>query len=60
MGEEKSRVKNSEDKFIRISALATRDEFKAISERAQKGELKYGYYAIDNDKGYHYYLVIQN
>lgn len=47
-----------EDKYIRIAG-DSKQEFKAISERIQRGEVKWVYYASDNGKGYHYYLVIQ-
>jgi hypothetical protein len=40
------KTKRSENKYVRLALDA-------------KGELKYAHYATDNDKGYHYYLVIK-
>jgi hypothetical protein len=52
-------VKKNEEKFIRVCIESKQAEFKAIGERVQRGEIKLAYYAIDNGKGYHYYLVIK-
>lgn len=57
--EEKTKVKKSEDKYIRIALDAKLDERKPIIEKVINGELKLAYYAIDNDKGYHYYQIIK-
>jgi hypothetical protein len=46
-------------KYIRIAENANIEEFRAISDRVHKGELKLAYYAVDNDKGYHYYEVLK-
>lgn len=51
--------KKSENKYVRIALDAKAEDKKEFSEKVQKGELKLAYYAIDNDKGYHYYLVIK-
>ena len=56
--EPKKRAKPSDDKYIRFS-VDLKDNFKAIGDRIQKGELKWAYYAIDGDKGYHYYMVLK-
>lgn len=48
------------DKYVRIAQDATMDERKQIVSRVEKGELTLAYYAIDNDKGYHYYIVNKN
>jgi hypothetical protein len=52
----KPRVRLSEDKFIRVSLDSKPEERKDIGERIQRGELVWGYYGVDNDKGYIYYL----
>lgn len=54
-----TKPKRSENKYVRLALDAKPDERKEFSEKVQKGELKLAFYAIDNDKGYHYYLVIK-
>jgi len=56
---EKPKTKRSEDKYIRIALDASSDERKIFTDRVAKGELKLAYFAVENDKGYHYYLVIK-
>jgi hypothetical protein len=48
------------DKYIRIAHDASMDERKQFASRVEKGEITLVYYAIDNDKGYHYYIVNKN
>ena len=55
--EKKARAKASDDKYLKLCEDAKQEEFKAFSERIQKGELKWAYYASDNGKGYHHYLI---
>jgi hypothetical protein len=57
--EPKTKEKRSENKFVRIEMGASQVERKAISDRVHAGELKLSHYATENDKGYHYYLVIK-
>ena len=47
-----------EDKYVRIADDAKQDEFKVIGDRVQAGELKWAYYALDTNKGYHHYIVL--
>ena len=47
-----------EDKYVRIAIDANSDEFKAIGERVQSGEVKWAYYTSDTPKGYHHYIVL--
>lgn len=54
-----TKPKKSENKYVRLALDAKMDERREFSEKVQKGELKLAFYAIDNDKGYHYYLVIK-
>jgi len=44
-------------KYIRIES--TDKDRKLINEKILKGEIKYAYYAFDDDKYYHYYLIIK-
>jgi hypothetical protein len=48
------------DKYVRLALDAEPEERKQISNRVEKGELTLAYYATDNDKGYHYYIVNKN
>lgn len=56
-----AKTKNISDaKYIRISTDADIEEFKEMSQRIQNRSIQWAYYAIDGDKGYHYYLVLKN
>lgn len=46
-------------KFVRLAMDAPQEEFKLIGDRVQAGELKWHHYAVDGNKGYHHYLVLQ-
>lgn len=48
----------SEDKYVRISEDSDIEKFKEMSTRIQNKTLEWAYYAIDNDKGYHYYRIL--
>jgi hypothetical protein len=56
---EEPKQKKSENKYVRIALDVKGEERNAIVERVKNGELKLAYYATENDKGYHYYLVIK-
>lgn len=53
----RTRTKASDDKYIRFSEKNYSESSKIVSDRLQKGEIKYAYYAIDGDEGYHYFLI---
>jgi hypothetical protein len=48
------------DKYIRLALDANMEERKQFTGRVEKGEISLSYYAIDNDKGYHYYIINKN
>jgi hypothetical protein len=54
----KTRVKNP-DKYVRFSfeELSNTNNISTINRRVISGEIKYAYYATDNDIGYHYYII---
>lgn len=54
----KTRIKNP-DKYIRFSfsELSDTNGVATINRRVISGEIKYAYYAIDNEIGYHYYII---
>ena len=53
------KVKRAENKYIRIALDAKPEERNEFSAKVKSGEIKYAYYATDNDKGYHYYIVLK-
>jgi hypothetical protein len=59
--ETKTRAKTSPDKYIRFSFEDMRGDnvINSINKQTINGDIKYAYYATDNDIGYHYYIVIK-
>jgi preprotein translocase subunit SecD len=59
--ETKPRAKTSPDKYIRFSFedLRLDSTINSINKQVVNGDIKYAYYATDNDIGYHYYIVIK-
>ena len=53
----RTRTKASDDKYIRFSEKNYGESAKIVSDRLQKDEIKYAYYAIDGDEGYYYFLI---
>lgn len=58
--ESKKEVKVKEKKFVRVKANSTKDEYSAILQRVQKGELKWSFYGTDGETGYQHYEVLKN
>lgn len=52
--------KNIDDKYVKISIDAKNEEFKILGDRTSKGEIKWSYYTIENEKGFHYYQILKN
>jgi len=52
-------VKNKTYEYVRVSENAKNARFAEMGERVQKGELKWSYYAIDGNVGYHYYRKLK-
>jgi hypothetical protein len=46
-------------KIIKICEGSKQEEYRSIGERVQRGEIKWLYYAVDGNKGCHYYYVIK-
>lgn len=57
--EVKQRAKPSDNKYVRLCMEANSEERKEFSDKVKNGELKLAFYAIESDKGYHYYLVLK-
>jgi hypothetical protein len=51
--------KRSENKYVRISIEATNEERKAFNEKFKSGDIKFAYCGIENDKLYHYFLILK-
>ena len=47
-------------KFVKVCDGSKSEERKEIGDRVMRGELKWHYYALDGDKGCHYYLILKN
>jgi len=52
-------VKNKTYEYVRVSENAKKARFVEMGERVQNGELKWSYYAIDGNVGYHYYRKLK-
>ena len=52
-------VKNKTYEYVRVSENAKNTRFVEMGEKVQKGELKWSYYAIDGNVGYHYYRKLK-
>jgi hypothetical protein len=46
-------------KFVKICEGSKIEEFRGAGERVMRGELKWHHYAVDGNKGCHYYLIIK-
>jgi hypothetical protein len=46
-------------KFIRIESNASMEKRAEVTRRIEKGEIKLSHFAIDNEKGYHYYEILK-
>jgi hypothetical protein len=45
--------------YIRVSEKSKKSKFNEMGERVQRGEVRWSYYAIDGNIGYHHYLIIK-
>jgi len=59
ISEENQKVKRGENKYIRLALEAKQDERLDISTKIKNGEIKWAFYGTDNDKGYHYFIVLK-
>lgn len=51
--------KTKSPEYIRISENSQATKFKEMGERIQRGEIKWSFYGIDGNVGYHYYLKLK-
>ena len=55
----KKSLKRNNREYIKVSENSKSSKFIEMGSRVQKGEVKWSYYSIDGNVGYHYYLKIQ-
>ena len=53
----RARAKPSNDKYVRYASSNYLKDKLTISEKIQKNEMKFAYFAIDGDEFYHYYIL---
>jgi hypothetical protein len=51
------RTKPSNDKYVRYASSEYLKDKLTISEKIQKNEMKFAYFAVDGDEFYHYYIL---
>lgn len=54
----KKGLKRNNREYIKVSENSKSNKFIEMGVKVQKGEVKWSYYAIDGNVGYHYYLKI--
>ena len=52
-------VKKRMYEYEKLADNSNSSLFSAMGKRVQEGELKWAYYAIENDTGYHYYIKLK-
>jgi len=52
-------VKINPNNYVRISENSNPAKFNEMGQKVQKGLVKWAYYAIDGNVGYHYYLKLK-
>ena len=55
----KRTVKTKSPEYVRISENSQASKFKEMGERIQRGEIKWSFYGIDGNVGYHYYRKLK-
>jgi hypothetical protein len=50
----------SDDKYVRFASKDYQKNKLEISEKIQKNEMKFAYFAIDGEDFYHYYILTKN
>jgi hypothetical protein len=53
----RARAKPSNDKYVKYASSEYTKNKVIISEKIQKNEMKFAYFAIDGDEFYHYYIL---
>lgn len=58
--EESKTIRFDNKKFVRILETEPIDKFKELGERVFKKELKWIYFAVENNVGVHYYMILNS
>lgn len=56
--EESKTIRFDNKRFVRIQETEPSHMFKELGERVSRKELKWVYYAVENNVGVHYYMII--
>lgn len=56
---EQPRVKASNDKYVRLVSDGKAEDYRAMSDRARSGDVKWSHFAIDGNQSYNYYIVLR-
>lgn len=51
--------KRVENKYTKLALDANQEERKVFSDKVKSGELKFAYYALEGEKGYHFYQILK-
>lgn len=46
-------------KYVKLKTGSSKEEYSEIGKKIKEGEIKWAYYALDSDTGYHYYEVLK-
>lgn len=58
--EDSTPIRFDNKKYVRIQETESIDKFKELGDRVGKKELKWMYYAIENNVGTHYYMILNH
>jgi len=51
-------IMNKPSDFVKIASNAKTDEFTVLGERVKRGEIRWAYFTVEGDVGYHYYRIL--
>jgi len=54
----KKGLKKNNREYIKVSENSKSSKFVEMGNKVQKGEVKWSYYSVDGNVGYHYYLKL--
>ena len=55
---DKKGLKKNNREYIKVSENSKSSKFVEMGNKVQKGEVKWSYYSVDGNVGYHYYLKL--
>jgi hypothetical protein len=54
---QKIKSKTKPDRYVRYGPEDFKENHKLINDKKSSGEISLAYYAVDNEIGYHYYII---